>query len=90
MSNNTQNEFSLNKINDLLSAPELILNKFGINTLSRIHKYLFEEVYPFAGEIRNVDITKGGTYFARFQYIEPELDKILKEMKSLNKVNLVK
>lgn len=47
-----------------------------------IHKYLFEEVYPFAGEIRNVDITKGGTYFARCQYIEPELDKILKEMKS--------
>ena len=25
---------------------------------------------------------RGGTYFARFQYIEPELDKILKEMKS--------
>ena len=43
---------------------------------------MFEEVYPFAGEIRNVDITKGGTYFARCQYIEPELDKILKEMKS--------
>lgn len=47
-----------------------------------IHKYLFEEVYPFAGEIRNVDITKGGTYFARCQYIEPELDKILNSMKS--------
>ena len=55
---------------------------FSLKHYLGIHKYLFEEVYPFAGEIRNVDITKGGTYFARFQYIEPELDKILKEMKS--------
>ena len=55
---------------------------FSLKHYLGIHKYLFEEVYPFAGEIRNVDITKGGTYFARFQYIEPELDKILNSMKS--------
>lgn len=55
---------------------------FSLKHYLGIHKYLFEEVYPFAGEIRNVDITKGGTYFARCQYIEPELDKILNSMKS--------
>lgn len=33
-------------------------------TLSKIHKYLFDEIYYFAGEIRNVNIAKGNFRFA--------------------------
>lgn len=46
-----------------------------------IHKYLFSGIYPFAGKTRTVDIMKGETYFARYQFIESELECILKEMK---------
>lgn len=45
-----------------------------------LHKFLFNGIYPFAGNIRTVDIIKGSTYFARFQFIEEELRKILFEM----------
>lgn len=29
------------------------------NSLARIHRYLFEEIYDFAGEIRTVNLSKG-------------------------------
>ena len=28
------------------------------NSLSEIHKYLFDEIYPFAGEVRDVNLAK--------------------------------
>ncbi|MCM1220152.1 MAG: cell filamentation protein Fic, partial [Lachnospiraceae bacterium] len=40
-----------------------LLDTFEIGTfkgLSDIHKYLFEDVYNFAGNIRTVNISKGG------------------------------
>lgn len=58
-----ENEFSLKKINDLLSAPELTLNKFGVNTLLHIHRYLFEDVYDWAGKLRHEEIAKDGVRF---------------------------
>ncbi|GLC88339.1 hypothetical protein LYSBPC_14660 [Lysinibacillus piscis] len=32
--------------------------------LSEIHAYLFEEIYPFTGKVREVNITKGSFRFA--------------------------
>lgn len=45
-------------------------------TLSKIHKYLFDEIYYFAGEIRNVNITKGNFRFAPVMYLEQSLKYI--------------
>ncbi|MEE1351236.1 MAG: Fic family protein [Clostridia bacterium] len=45
-------------------------------TLSLIHKYLFDEIYDFAGKIREVNISKGNFRFAPLMYLKAALDNI--------------
>lgn len=47
-------------------------------TLAVIHKYLFEEIYDFAGEIRNVNISKGNFRFAPVMYLQAAIENIEK------------
>lgn len=44
--------------------------------LAFIHAYLFEDIYPFAGLIRDVNIAKGDFRFAPLIYLEPSLKHI--------------
>ena len=53
---------------------ELPVGRFS--TLQAIHKYLFEDIYEFAGEIRNVNIAKGNFRFAPLMYLKPALENI--------------
>ena len=46
------------------------------DTLSRIHRFLFEEIYDFAGEIRRVNLAKGNFRFAPVMYLGAALDSI--------------
>ena len=46
------------------------------STLQTIHKYLFADIYEFAGEIRNVNIAKGNFRFAPLMYLKPALESI--------------
>lgn len=52
------------------------LNTGTFDALSKIHKYLFEDIYDFAGKIRDVNIAKGGFRFAPLMYLEAALDNI--------------
>ena len=55
------------------------INDFEIGTikgLSDIHKYLFSDVYEFAGKIRDVNLAKGNFRFAPAMYLEDALNKI--------------
>lgn len=45
-------------------------------TLQAIHKYLFEDIYDFAGKMRTVDIAKGSFRFAPLMYLEAALANI--------------
>ena len=45
-------------------------------SLKAIHKYLFEEIYHFAGELRTVNIAKGNFRFAPLMYLEAALSGI--------------
>ena len=49
-----------------------------------IHKFLFEDIYPFAGLFRNENIAKDYFQFAEWEYIESELAKLLTELKNEN------
>ena len=49
-----------------------------------IHNYLFEDIYPFAGKLREENISKGEFRFASFEYVEPELERILEQLKKEN------
>ncbi len=46
------------------------------SSLSSIHKHLFDEIYGFAGEIRDVNIAKGNFRFAPLMYLEASLKNI--------------
>ena len=52
-------------------------------TLQAIHKYLFEDIYDFAGEIRTVNMAKGNFRFAPLMYLQAALENIDK-MPQLN------
>ena len=46
------------------------------SALKAIHKYLFEDIYDFAGELRTVNISKGSFRFAPLMYLEAALENI--------------
>ena len=46
------------------------------SALKAIHKYLFDEIYDFAGETRSVNISKGNFRFAPLMYLEATLANI--------------
>ncbi len=45
-------------------------------SLAKIHKYLFDEIYDFAGEVRKVNISKGNFRFAPLKYLDAALQSI--------------
>ena len=47
-------------------------------TLSKIHAFLFSDVYDFAGQIRTVNIAKGNFRFAPLMYLSTALENIEK------------
>lgn len=57
------------------------IGKFDIKHFVSIHKFLFEDIYPFAGLFRTENIAKGSFCFAEWIYIEGELNRILNELK---------
>ncbi len=46
------------------------------STLQAIHRYLFSEIYDFAGKIRTVNLAKGNFRFAPLMYLEVALVNI--------------
>ena len=49
-----------------------------VSSLKVIHKYLFDEIYDFAGEIRKANISKGNFRFAPLMYLDAALANIEK------------
>ena len=45
-------------------------------TLQAIHRYLFEDIYDFAGQLRTVNIAKGNFRFAPLMYLQTALENI--------------
>ena len=83
---NITNSAELAKVEEKISKTKALeLFKKGLlndleagtfDSLSKIHKYLFDEIYDFAGEIRNVNIAKGNFRFAPVIYLETALKNI--------------
>ena len=85
---NIRNNKTLQKYEAKITAAKLlalrqkgIIGNFDIAHLYSIHTYLFEDIYPFAGKFRNENIAKGVFRFAEFEYIEPELTRLLDKLK---------
>lgn len=56
-----------------------LLDTFEVGTfrgLAQIHKYLFDDIYDFAGQVRTVNMAKGNFRFASVMYLEEALKQI--------------
>ncbi|MGN1327340.1 MAG: Fic/DOC family protein [Clostridia bacterium] len=61
-----------------------ITGNFDAKHFVSIHKFLFEDIYPFAGLFRTENIAKDYFQFAEWSYIESELNRLLTELKNEN------
>lgn len=57
---------------------------FDYDHLKAVHKHLFGDVYPWAGQERSVDISKGSSCFGHTQFLSKALDKIFINLKKDN------
>ena len=64
----------------LMESP--IKGRFTKTQLMNIHRFLFEDIYPFAGHIRREQISKGDTMFFPPHLISQELDKVFAKLHS--------
>lgn len=69
-----EEEFTAVKQLVLLQTP--LKGRFTKTHLMRIHRFLFEDVYPFAGRIRRESISKGDTMFYPPDLIDRELRRV--------------
>lgn len=72
-----EEKISKHKAKQLFDSGDI--NKVQIGTfkgLSFIHAYLFEDIYSFAGKIREVNIAKGDFRFAPLMYLQNSLEHI--------------
>lgn len=93
-----ENKFGLTSSADLAREEELVSKKRAVelfensvldslpagkfSTLQAIHKYLFEDIYDFAGELRTVNIAKGNFRFAPLLYLQAALESIDKMLQA--------
>ena len=61
----------------------VILGNFDLAHLQMIHKFIFEDIYTWAGELRHVNISKGNS-FCLFEHIVENANNIFKELKEEN------
>lgn len=74
-----QEEEKITKKKALELFDKKIIDTFEVGTfkgLQEIHKYLFEDIYEFAGKIRDENISKGNFRFAPVMYLKEALKNI--------------
>lgn len=73
-----ERNFSVLRERELLNSG--INGRFNFTHLKKIHEYLFQDIYDWAGEVRTVDIAKGNLFCHCFA-IEAEAERIFDELK---------
>lgn len=77
-----EEEITLIKQMELLKNP--INGNFSKSHLMNIHKFVFEDIYSFAGKIRREQISKADTMFYPPNLIDRELDRVFARIKEKN------
>lgn len=89
-----ENKLSINDSTELARMEEKISKKRAVelfesgyldcykagtfSMLAAIHKYLFEQIYEFAGKVRDVNIAKGNFRFAPVMYLQAAIENVEK------------
>ena len=66
------------RIAELIDTPAA--GRFDVAHLKAIHRYIFQDVYEWAGQFRTVNISKGGHLFGLATFLEPALQQILAQL----------
>ncbi|MGG0655524.1 Fic/DOC family protein [Rummeliibacillus pycnus] len=53
---------------------------FTLNSFLDLHKHLFQDIYTFAGQFRNVQLMKGTTRFCQFQHLHSYATGLFQQM----------
>ena len=77
-----EEEYTAIKQYILLETP--IKGRFTKTQLMNIHRFLFEDIFPFAGHIRREQISKGNTMFYPPNLIDKELNKVFTTIHKTN------
>lgn len=71
------------RIKELENSP--VPGSFDTRHLKEIHRYIFQDVYSWAGQFRTVSIARAGQfYFARPEYVESSLNRLFGELRKQN------
>ena len=70
------------KASELEAVP--IAETFDVAHYKAIHKYLFEDIYDWAGNYRNINMSKNGTDFANAENISALMDACFKRLHDKN------
>lgn len=72
-----EEKISKQKAKQLFDSGDINTVQVGkFTSLAFIHAYLFDDIYAFAGKIRDVNIAKGNFRFAPLMYLEASLQHI--------------
>lgn len=73
-----ETDMSIARLVELQEQP--VQGAFDLAHLCSIHQRIFQDVYPWAGQLRQVDIGKGETRFLRFHDIETEFAWVVERL----------
>jgi cell filamentation protein len=83
-----EDEITFRKVYELTYYP--INGRFGLSHILKIHKFIFDDIYYFAGKIRYERISKGQTTFCFPEHIEENLGKLFNELRNDDYIKNVK
>lgn len=88
-----KNKLNITNLEELKEAEKIIVRKklaylylnpiegdFNIDHLLKVHKYIFNDIYDFAGQIRDCTLQKDNHVFCKPEDIEKTLETVLKQM----------
>src|SRR5699024_2414104 len=61
---------------------EFVLKDFTMKEFKKLHHYLFQDIYPFAGAFRDVQLMKGNTRFCQVQFINDYAIELFHQLKT--------
>jgi len=63
-----------------LEQGDFTLDYFTLKDFQNLHYYLFQDIYPFAGEFRDVQLMKGNTRFCQVQFLVHYADDLFLQL----------
>jgi len=71
-------DLTIRRLTELNARP--LRGSFNVAHLRAIHKHIFQDIFAWAGNFRTVDMSKGGSFFARAAFIEMALHDLLRRL----------